>query len=633
MRIALLAVAVVACWSQPQPNAPAARDALPGLLWISPAQRWHVPVYITAFAVAGRHAMVGGYRWLGRFDLETGLVVAERELDAGTVDSIVQLRDGRWLALVSHQTYASIVTIDEKTLATRQVLRGTKIAEGTVRGQLGVLVDGGVAIAVDGFPLSILDPVTLEARKVLDPEDAWSGVAAHGKLLLAVARSRGELFDLETGVKQSIGFTINAGAADGVVAAQGMSDGELYVELWYGTERKRLPGAARFLALDPSGKRLAIARDRKLEIVTLPDHELLASHDLGMAGRLFDHAVFSGERVALASHGVIRVVDLAAGTITPAGSPPYNSYAHLAIASSGDVLTFGSDAWWLVNGKVVASAPMRDFLVLPAPPGEVERYAILAWDRPRPALELWRRGRPERTWTFDQPTYSGWIGSNGNIAVELMRKDDRPGRIVRNMGSRVVTVTSLHTEANVHDIDVDAGLAMVSMHGTVHLLRLADGKRERARFHVPGCADIGILGGLERRGDRAYTADAGTAIAWSRGSGSVLGSVRLDDEIVAVALVPGTDELALLTVDEVMLWSAGAKQLRRRAIRGVTAIAISPDGRRLALAYGNGRVAALDLVAYRDSLVTSEAKPARIPKCPDSDPFRLDDPETDGGSE
>ena len=371
-------------------------------------------------------------------------------------------------------------------------------------------------------------------------------------------------------------------------------------------------------------------RQRKLEISSLPGEQVLASYDLGVTAALFDHAVFSGERVVLAGHGLVRVVDLAAKTVTPAGSPPYSSYANLAIASSGEVLTFGNDAWWLVNGKVVATETMRDFPALPAPPGEVAPYAFLDWDQPKPALEVRRRGlaRPERTWTFDQPTYSAWLGSRGDVAVELLTaEDNRPARIVRNAGGRIVTVTDFHHDANVNDIDVDAGIAMLSMSGTVHLVRLADGKPERHQLRVPGCSDIGILAGLERRGERAYTADGGIAFAWSRDSGALLGSLRLEDELVAIELVPGTDELALLTADEVILWSVGHKQLRRRAIRGVTAIAISPDGRRLALASGTGRVAAIDLVAYRGSLVTSEAKPARISKCPASDPFKLVDPE------
>lgn len=635
MRLAALAIAIAACWSQPHASAPAS-EAIPGLLWISPAQRWHVPVPITALAVAGRYAMLGGYRWLARFDLETGLVVAERDLDTGKVDSIVQLRDGRWLALVSHETYASIASVDEQTLATRQVLRGASMPNGTVRGELGVLADGGVAIAVDGFPLSIVDPATLEVRKVLDPDDTWSGVGAHGKLLVARANTRGELFDLETGSKQSIGFTIAAGAAHGVVAAQGMSDGEYYVELWYGSEHARLPGMARFLALDPAGKRIAILRERTLEILAVPGAQVLASQELGVTAALFDHAVFTGERVVLAGAGVVRVVDLAKRTVTPAGSPPYSSYANLAIASSGAVLSFGNDAWWLVDGKVVASAPMRDFPALSAPPGEVERYAFLDWDHPKPVLEVRRRGlaRPERTWTFDQPTYSAWLGSTGEVAVELlMSEDDRPARIVRSAGGHIVTVTPFHVDANVNDIDVDAGVAMLSMAGTVHIVRLADGKPERHRLRVPGCSDTAILAGLERRGVRAYTADGGIAYAWSRATGDLLGSLHLDAELVAIEPIPNSDELALLTADEVILWSVGTKQLRRRAIRAVTAIAISPDGRRLALAYGNGRVAAIDLVAYRASLVTSEAKPARLSKCPASNPLKLEDPKAGPGEE
>jgi hypothetical protein len=626
IRAAAIAVVVAACWSVPK--SPSAGGPLPGLLWITPAQPWHLPLEPLAIAPDGASVVVGGrHGWIARMDLMTGLVTRERWIGAVTFGDLVKLRDGRWLAMGSDEGRVAAFALDPTTFEPKPIVLGAVADSRGFSVGAAVLGDGDVVIAARGLPLATYDSTTWKLKKILHPEIGWDRPQVVGNVLYASRSSFVYRFDLATGKYDEIGTSSFVMASAGPIAARANERDKYFIALWQGDNRELIPSTvSATFAIDPAGKRLAIIELGVLRIVELPGKRVVSQFELGPSGRLSSLLKFDGDHLIVATSTVVRRIDLAAKTISPGGTPPVGALTQLGVRSDGAVLAHGAQLWRLVDGKVTATAPI-DGPALEATPGELVRYATLDhtdFDRARLVLRSVDSRAATRTWQLAQPAYLGWLASDGRIALYGLVGGQEPSRILRTDGDHLLPIVSINDEANVRDIDLDAGLALVSLRGTVHVLRLADVKMLPATLRIPRCQMWGGAA-LERGGDRAVTYYGGDAIAWNRTTGEVLGSLHVDS-IDQISFVPGHDELVVIVGEtNLMLWSPRAKEQRSLALQAEHVAAVSPDGRRVALGFASGRVALLDLAVLHDELPVAAATPARVPvACGKGDPLSLD---------
>jgi hypothetical protein len=239
------------------------------------------------------------------------------------------------------------------------------------------------------------------------------------------------------------------------------------------------------------------------------------------------------------------------------------------------------------------------------------------------------------SWSLGGEPNGSWLGSGNTLVVAtqkwnpatlalgplnlwMLRSSIPPGSArVSRLGPAV------RETATIRDLDVDAGVAVIKVDHAIHLVKLGDGSTV-ARLWPPGCSNQHVLqAGIERGGDRVYVQSGREVAVFRRSTGTLIGAAQLAAG-GTIAFVPHHDEvLAGGEGDVLALWNVvtGAQRVVPH-LAGLDNIAVSPDGRRAALAFNDGRVAVADLDALRAAMEPRAAPSVTLPDhCDTASPF------------
>jgi hypothetical protein len=628
------------CWSERAPARPKVSSTpVPGTLWVTPAQPWRATVTPRRIIADGAVALLAGYGGhVERFDLAQGKPVRDRTLTGLAIEELVKLPDGRRLAVARKEKHTVAALIDPETLEVKEVVTGIEgkaAPEGLAftYAHVGgaVVLDEGVAIAGQGLPLAIYDPVTWKVRRVVDPAIGWSRPAGGGKLLYAFGKAGLKRFDLAAGTSERVGADTWYLATATHLVTRGLERGRWVFDIHSGGKKTRIPSGAFEATLDAATGRLAVRDGATIRIHALDGGKVLGTYDLGEAGYGSSHAIgFDGLRLVVSIWSVVRVIDLTTGAVTPAGDPPYGPGDQLHVSADGVVQQLGTHVLRIVDGKVSASAHLESDKLIVGEPGEVTRHGIIRKSDNK-IVELFAAGTPGAigTWHLDDDVGGAWLGASGTVVIDTMGISEQHA-LYRGSGRRLEKLVALHFDATVHDVDVDGGIALVGMKSTGYLIRLRDGSVVHKLPNI-GCEEYPTAV-LERGGDRLYVSgDAGFAV-YHRRTGALIGAALVEDAAVAV-FVRGRDELLIAGAQGVHLWNPVTGELRTREVEGgVTDLQVSPDARRAVLELAGGRLALVDLEVLRASMTVGRVPAAKVePSCEDADPLDLGPPEIGDG--
>jgi len=610
----LVVVALAGCWSAPQVPA---TGSIPGLLWQTPAQPWRMTHAPTALAVDGDAAIVGGPQgWLAKVDLATGATVRERRVGGSTFYDLARMRDGRWV-IVGNDLGVTHAYVVDRELATTEITLGAVPDRSPNHAGVAVMADGGVVIAGTGLPLAIYDPQTWKIRRILASEIGWNRPRISGATLGITLGSNAWKFDLATGEREELGPAATVQATAHRVALRVYDEGRWYAEVWEGGERlARLPDPVEAIALD--GDRLITTAGAHLHVYAIPELATPAiTIDLGAEAKHGILGLFvDGDRVLVSYGSLLRVVDLPAKRATPIGDPPWTSPEQLVVDDTGTVMAIArSQVWWLANGRVTGGAA-TDAKVGWAAPGDATRFVT----RTDAAITLRTRTGQRGRWELADEVLHAWVGAADDVYLETLFTHARPSALVHlAKGGAIAPVVEYTAEGDVGAIGDRS--AVIRGGGSLFVVDLQTGRRDPRAFAAPACAELASIAIERRGGSRLVAYDHTGLVVWNRTTGAAT-AVDVPSEIIgeSVDFVGTRDELVLGTSEGLALVEPAARRIRTLALPDLAMLAISPDGARLAIAFGNGRIALVDVAALRAALpvkdLAGRAPPARC-KAPD----------------
>jgi len=616
MRSALLLV-LAACWGAPHPPG---LGKLPGLVWITERPPCRSPGPIVDFTAEGNTAtIVASDGVLARLDLATGKIVRERRLDSIHAANLVRLDPARWLAVGTWRGQFAARIVDDATFAATPIDLHAQPAKGDATASAARMPDGTIAISGAGLPLAVYDPKTLARVRTLDPGLGWHYFHLDGNRLLAYGNATTAAFDVTTGAKMKLDFFAAV-------------HGSIVVRHTYATDKLEVRDGDKLLfdlhsdvleevKIDAAGTRMYVLGNGLLRVYEIPSGRELQRLDLGWRGRTTARIVLTGGKLVLASGALVQVVDLDKGTFSAPGAPPYSAPTQVIVRDDGAVLVIERAAWRFADGKLVTSVDPNDHDELNSPRGEVDKVATYGLgDKPLVVVRAVPGGGVVKRWQATQPILDGWLGANGEVAVT---ENDVPQRLLRSNGSELVEVARLPSETMIEDVDVDSGGAIVGAHGQIVRVRLIDGSHdERPMFH-PGCEEYGKAV-LEKGGDRVAAMSDHDVIVWQRGKDAPVGSAHFDEDVGTVTFMPHGGDVLADVGESLVLWNPATGVARTLALGAVMTASPSPDGKRVAIVFGDGRVALADLAALRAGMKESKPARAEIPQaCPGADLLRV----------
>lgn len=629
------AAALAACWSERAPDRPRMTSTpVPGTLWVTPAQPWRAGRPTSHIAIAGPTALLASTDRIVRFDLERGAVVRERVLKGLLIEQLVAAPGGGWILVGRREGRAVLATVDPITLEPNVVVTGDRAVTSSIysRQPRAVIVDEGVAVAVEGLPLAIYAPQTLQVRRVIDPGLTWTGAGGGGKTLYVTTgtpRNGLQRFDLATGATEKLDGKGYHGATATRVVTLSREQGRSVYDVLAGGKRTRLAASEALAAIDHAGERIAIQDGASIHVHALADGKRLRSYDLGDSGHAKAGAMaFDRGRLVVSMGPVVRVIDLATGAITPAGDPPYGRSA-LSMSAGDEVLAVGMHAVRIAGGKPAASGRIGFDEAARVAPHQIARYGVIRNpdDKRLEVFEVGARA-PAGAWKVEEDSIQGaWVGRAGNVVIDTYGIHEQRVLLQGGPGGSLRQLTPLNFDALVDDVDVDGGHALVSVEATVHVIRLRDATLLHS-LPAPKCEKYGSAE-LEHGGDRVILADFEDVAVYRRSTGEIIGAAKFPEGIHSFAFVPGRAEVVLADDDSILLWAPATGALRRLdGLANLAEVEVSPDARRLALAFFDGRVALADLDVLRAAMKPDAPLPSAgaIPqaKCTSGDPFELD---------
>jgi hypothetical protein len=629
-----LAAVLAGCWTERPPARPPPSPGgeVPGTLWITPKQPWRASAPPRRIAAAGGAALlVQSEGLISRFDLAHGEVVRERVLGDLAIEDVIALPGGGWLAVGRKDQHAVAVALDAATLEPREVVTGIEgrpspdgLAFTYAHANGAVVLDEGVAIAGQGLPLAIYDPVTWKIRRIVDPVLGWSRPAGAGTVLYAYGKAGLRRFDLATGGSAPAGSATYYLATARHLITRARYLGSWVLDIETAGQTTRLPVGAFEAALDPIGERLAIRDGAAIRVFALAGGAPLGTYDLGDAGHGGSWAMaFDGGRLVVSVSSVVRVIDLATGAMTPAGAPPYGPGEQLALGADSAVRQLGTHLVRISDGRLVASTRLEYSRLAVGSPHDVARYGVVPRGDER-TLEVRAvdTAAPVSSWRASDKIFGAWLGGAGDVVIHPLGFEAPPG-LYRGSRGRLEKLLPLHHDATVHDVDVDLGFALVARKAAMHLVRLAEAASIRELPH-PNCEEY-VTAALERGGDRIQVRDGDDLAIYRRTTGALVAAAHVEGAGEAV-FVRGRDELLIAGRQAVRLWNTATGELRTQPVpRPVTDVQVSPDGRRAALLYGDGRIALVDLGVLRAAMAPGRATAVKIdPTCERADPLEVE---------
>ncbi len=602
----------------------------PGVVWETAAEPWRVLHAGNAGVVDGNRATFGGSQgWVHQFDLETGKPIRARKLDMGTVTSLVDLGDGRILVVgfAADGLFAppAAFVLDAAFEPKKVVLVVRAFGKTLAIPKAAAVPNGGVVITGAGLPLSIYDSKDLSVRSTLDNASNWSNLAVRGDILLAERSSNLKRFDLTTNGQRALGWSLTSGFVVGegadVVRVTDNNKKILRIFLENKTTVDLPEEVSSLHAYD--GKRFITTAKHELRVHDLPSGEIKKRITLPDAHGSI--VAISGKRAVMASRGVVRMVDLETGDITPKVIGRHVDW--LAVGNDGVVLS-GADpeVWTMSNGKITATETLAQDVGAEGYRGDDARHFVAVKRDERTAtLDVHTFGEKAiRTVTSETPIDDVYLGRDGTLLLTVDHDDHK--RVLRAKGTKLEPLFEFNYDASTLAVDPDGDI-LLTLDGRVAVVG-QDGK-SIATLRVPHCETIWQTGALESTGNRAATFDQKDLALWDRKTGELLASIKVGRAETA-SFVPKRAELVLRFDDRVVLWSP-TKGTRTLPWPGTTDLAISADGKKLALSFYDGRVGVYDLdVLLAAPLQPDFAAGDALPEtCGENDPLALPKPDDD----
>ncbi|MDX2092181.1 MAG: hypothetical protein SFX73_30225 [Kofleriaceae bacterium] len=631
MRFLVVLVLSSACWSAPAPNHAVADAPFPGAVWITPRPPWRMTERPTAMVVDGNTAYLAGSEgWVGALDLTTGHLVRERRVGVVSFSALARLRDGRLIAVGSDAELAVAYTLDPATLAATSIpLASSKSQRTYNQPDVALLPDGNVVIAAFGLPLAAYDPKTWERTRELDKEPDWTNLHLVEGALLGTHGLSHFRIDLATGNRTDLKAYPLAGIGSYVVV-RGYVSGKATMEL-RGPDGATvsLPRTGMRVGVDASGRRIASMLGSVVTVTSIPDGKVRGRYDLAPARTMPSVIELVGERLVVVLDATVRVIDLRTGAVTSPGDPPFGSYAHLAVSDDGAVVATGAELWRVIDGKITSGVRVGRHPLLYSSPGELRRYATYTSkevdDTVAPLVSVVSLDprEPPRSFSMESYPLQGWLGASGAVAVVSGWDSDRPSTLYVSRGKELVEVFAHNLDSTLDDVDVDSGVAALTIAGTTHIVELK-GAHMLSTLPMPDCDEYGSAV-LERGGSRVVTFSDGDVMLHHRKTGRLLGSLRLPHDLNQPVFIPDHDELILQYTGGFALWSPATGELRTLAVPHLGLVEVSHNAAHLAISLHDGRLALVDFAAVRAAMTPGKAK--RLgdqPSCPARDPFEME---------
>jgi WD40 repeat protein len=623
----VIALVLVSCSGPAKSPTVSGAPKPPGMVWSTESQAWHVPHAVWGVGATADVAMLGGGEgWMVKLDLRTGKVLREKRIAPVGVSlyDVAHIGNDKWIAVGS----TSIISGETSAYAFDGNLESTKIPL-TVRPdksfaipQVAVTTEG-VVIAGRGLPLAVYDPTTWAVKTTLDPQLGWGKLGARGAILIA-NKDKPRRFDLSTNGQRPIGerTTSQIAVGDGIDVMTTYESGK-WIAMIYpeGKPAVKVPDAVLAIAIDNTGKRLITSTKTELRIHALPTGEIKKQIPLGDMTSVSKISI-AGTRALVHSNGVVRLADLDAGTLSPIDDSPRRP-SGIAVDSDGTILLAATSVTRMQGGKVLSTEKIGDAVVEVIRPDDTKRYATSMNDRKTFQVRTVGNATPTGAWDLPETPDQSFITRDGAMVFDINR--DGVKQLVRTKGVTTVAFTSRNFDSDVIAIDPD-GDALISLDGRVAVVG-SDGK-PRSTLRIPNCEKVYAWGAIEAGGPRAATYNKTHIAVWDRTSGKLLGTGEFGRVPVDIVFPPKRAEVLIVFDDQIHFWAPG-KSMRSFPQSGVTNLALSKDGKRLALAFHDGHVAVYDFDAVLASLKVAELpKTTTIAdKCSETDPLSVPPPE------
>ncbi len=646
-----LVVCLAACGSTPAPH-PAPPRSLPsvavaGVAWSTPAQAFRSARHVTSLAAAadGSELLIGQADGnLALMELHTGATIAELAVpntettDATSFYQLAATGPHRWIAYGLANPWELAYAIDStggKLVATRIPLFSRVRAEGRAGTPSVAILDGGDAIVTgDDLPLAIYDPATWQVKRVLDPQLGWGNVSVSGNLVVAAYhRFTWQRVDLTSGTVTSarpaeLGVVTHPEAiAGGRVIYPGRRDDGEHLVILDGATATWFPDPAMHWLRDATGTRVLVETKTGFEIRALPGGELLHR----IAGPMPHETAFTGDRMIAVFDTTIRTLDLATGALSADPARPPGDVSELAIDDTGAVIARAGSLWRLAGGAVVEEIRLDGPRELRSNIADDPTHYVLGTGDDAPSeLHHFGSATADATWS---ELGSWWVGKTARASWGPLAPDSPSGQVTRFIGGKREPMFPTFPEVHAVDVDPDANIGVAATSERIGVWR--DGKVASYEPRLAECHVSGVR--LERGGQRIVAwSEFGKIVAlFDRRDGHTVGDAQLGARLVDVAFVRGRPELVVTTAaNELVVWTPNGAA-RTVVLPHLAHAAVSPDGRWLGLAFGDGRVAAVDYATFVASLPAGSPPPAAPPapaKCESPyDPFSAIGPATPSG--
>lgn len=592
--VILLAVAACSGGSK-APQKPAGNPR--GVIWETALEPWHVQYTGMSTAVDGNRATFGAPRgWVHQFDLATGKPLRERKLEMGSVTSVLTLSDGRVLVVgfASPELYSPPAAyVFDTNFEPKQIALPVRVVpKGSLIFPRAVLVpDGGVVITGAGLPLSIYDAKDLSVRSTLDQAIGWGKVSARGEVLFAERNNVIKRFDVSTNGQRDYGYILSSHlvSVEGGAVMRTLRGSKYGIEILRDDKtKKEIPDDEVTSVHDYDGKRFITTMKNELRIHEMPDGAIKKRIKVDDENAYLTGLTVAGKRAVVASRGVVRVIDLETGEVTPKASGAKQA-GWLAIGDDGAVLLGdGSSLWSLTGGKVGPTEKVEDIEAMRT--GDARRYVTAKRVEGGPStFEIHTFGSTTvKTVTSETPIHTVWLAPDGTL---LMSSDgDNKKQMLRAKGAKPEVLFSFNPESDVLAAEPLSDTMLV-LDGRVAVVG-QDGKL-LSTIRIPHCAPIYAYGALEDYGPRAATWDPKDLAIWDRKTGKPIAVASIGGQ-QEVVFMPKRSELLVRFDDRLVVWSPN-KGTRVLPWPGVNATALSDDGKKLAVTFLDGRAALYDL--------------------------------------
>ncbi len=639
MKRVILLVVIAACsggtTSKP-PTKPTTSGAN-GLIWETPAEPWHVVHPSRAVLVTGDVGTFGGGSgWVFQVDLRTGALIRETKLAMGTVTSLLDLADNRILAVgfatSDLDAPAAAFTLDPVTLASTPVKLPILPGKPTfVTPHAALVADGGVAISGRGLPLSIYDSKTWAVRATLDNTIGWSQLAARGEILIAAKTGALKRFNVDTNGQRELpyGVTSHLVVADGAAILRVARSGLWIVELHLEDKTVVVPQKEQVASLHPyDDKHYITTLKNEIRIHELPSGEIKKRITVDDGDSYLRGIAIANKRAVVATGGVIRVIDLETGAVTPK-QPGARQAPWLAVANDGSVLA-GEDhqVWTVAGGKIGAIEPIEEGLSIDLIRSDDPRHYVISKVTGATGVTVRTFGdKAPRTLSLETAPKGMWLARDGSLVLNV--EGERSHRIMRAKTTSAEVLFAYNSDSDVLAVDPDDDI-LLALDGRVAVVG-QDG-RAKSTLRIPHCERSFALGVAEPGGSRAITYDNRDFALWDRKTGKLIANAKVDTP-EDVLFLPRREEVVIVLDDRVVLWTPN-KGTRTLKLAGVLEPAVSADGKKLALSFNDGRIAVYELdaliaatplgpdLAAGDPIpeTCGEVDPLEIPQSADDDP-------------